>query len=202
MWRPRYDADDGRPIESSRWCRTAHRRVRRHRPRGGGSGTRRRRGPGARYAAPPRRRRRAPGGRARPGVAFVEWVDPLMAGGNWVPELVAIAGGTTCSARPASIPWMSGTTWCRRPRRDRGDAVRVRPRPRLQGCRCSKPRPDGHASKPSATAGPSSPTATPTSTAPARDWSMPEMLAEMLHPEVAGTMHGDGLGADGVRPLA
>ncbi|MDX2202281.1 MAG: cobalamin-binding protein [Hyphomicrobiaceae bacterium] len=32
-------------------------------------------------------------GRARPSVAFVEWVEPTMAGGNWMPELVEIAGG-------------------------------------------------------------------------------------------------------------
>jgi iron complex transport system substrate-binding protein len=32
-------------------------------------------------------------GRARPRVAFVEWVEPLMAGGNWMPELIEIAGG-------------------------------------------------------------------------------------------------------------
>lgn len=29
----------------------------------------------------------------RPTVASVEWIDPLMAGGNWLPELVDIAGG-------------------------------------------------------------------------------------------------------------
>jgi iron complex transport system substrate-binding protein len=29
----------------------------------------------------------------RPTVACIEWVDPLMAAGNWVPELVALAGG-------------------------------------------------------------------------------------------------------------
>jgi iron complex transport system substrate-binding protein len=29
----------------------------------------------------------------RPGVACLEWLDPLMAAGNWVPELVALAGG-------------------------------------------------------------------------------------------------------------
>ncbi len=28
-----------------------------------------------------------------PGVALIEWVDPLMAGGNWMPELVEMAGG-------------------------------------------------------------------------------------------------------------
>jgi iron complex transport system substrate-binding protein len=32
-------------------------------------------------------------GRPRPSVAFVEWVEPMMAGGNWMPELVEIAGG-------------------------------------------------------------------------------------------------------------
>jgi iron complex transport system substrate-binding protein len=26
-------------------------------------------------------------------VAFIEWVEPLMAGGNWMPELIEIAGG-------------------------------------------------------------------------------------------------------------
>ena len=30
----------------------------------------------------------------RPRVACLEWLDPLMAAGNWVPELVEIAGGT------------------------------------------------------------------------------------------------------------
>ena len=32
-------------------------------------------------------------GRPRPRVAFIEWVEPLMAGGNWMPELVTVAGG-------------------------------------------------------------------------------------------------------------
>jgi iron complex transport system substrate-binding protein len=32
-------------------------------------------------------------GRPRPRVAFIEWVDPLMAGGNWMPELIEAAGG-------------------------------------------------------------------------------------------------------------
>lgn len=31
--------------------------------------------------------------RARPRVAMIEWIDPLMGAGNWVPELVEIAGG-------------------------------------------------------------------------------------------------------------
>lgn len=29
----------------------------------------------------------------RPTVAYVEWIEPLMAGGNWMPELVEMAGG-------------------------------------------------------------------------------------------------------------
>ncbi len=37
--------------------------------------------------------RKAVAGRPRPGVAFIEWVDPLMAGGNWMPELIDMAGG-------------------------------------------------------------------------------------------------------------
>lgn len=29
----------------------------------------------------------------RPRVACIEWIDPIMAGGNWMPELVEMAGG-------------------------------------------------------------------------------------------------------------
>jgi iron complex transport system substrate-binding protein len=29
----------------------------------------------------------------RPSIACIEWIDPLMAAGNWVPELVELAGG-------------------------------------------------------------------------------------------------------------
>jgi iron complex transport system substrate-binding protein len=32
-------------------------------------------------------------GQPRPRVAFIEWVEPLMAGGNWMPELIEAAGG-------------------------------------------------------------------------------------------------------------
>ena len=31
---------------------------------------------------------------ARPSIACIEWIDPLMTAGNWVPEFVDIAGGT------------------------------------------------------------------------------------------------------------
>src|SRR5262249_10815353 len=43
--------------------------------------------------------RRALGESARPRVACVEWVDPLMAAGNWVPELVEMAGGVNLFGR-------------------------------------------------------------------------------------------------------
>lgn len=47
-------------------------------------------------------------GRPRPRVAFVEWVEPLMAGGNWMPELVAIAGGENLfGAAGLRSDWMS-----------------------------------------------------------------------------------------------
>jgi len=29
----------------------------------------------------------------KPRVAYIEWIEPLMAGGNWMPELVEMAGG-------------------------------------------------------------------------------------------------------------
>jgi iron complex transport system substrate-binding protein len=32
-------------------------------------------------------------GASRPRVATIEWIDPLMAGGNWMPTLVEMAGG-------------------------------------------------------------------------------------------------------------
>jgi iron complex transport system substrate-binding protein len=45
--------------------------------------------------------------RARPRVACLEWLDPLMAGGNWVPELVEAAGGDNLfGAVGRHSPWM------------------------------------------------------------------------------------------------
>lgn len=46
---------------------------------------------------------------ARPTVAYVEWIDPLMAGGNWMPELVEMAGGINLFGEAGKhSPWM---TW-------------------------------------------------------------------------------------------
>jgi len=45
----------------------------------------------------------------RPRVACIEWVDPLMAAGNWVPELVEMAGGENLFGEAGKhAPWM---TW-------------------------------------------------------------------------------------------
>jgi iron complex transport system substrate-binding protein len=45
----------------------------------------------------------------RPRVACLEWIDPLMAAGNWVPELVEIAGGVNLFGKAGlHSPWM---TW-------------------------------------------------------------------------------------------
>ena len=38
-------------------------------------------------------RERAESATSRLRVAFIEWIDPLMAGGNWIPELIEMAGG-------------------------------------------------------------------------------------------------------------
>ena len=40
------------------------------------------------------------GGDCRPRVAAIEWIDPLMIGGNWIPELIELAGGTPLLGRP------------------------------------------------------------------------------------------------------
>ncbi|MBC8354175.1 MAG: cobalamin-binding protein [Planctomycetes bacterium] len=46
--------------------------------------------------------------KARPTVACIEWIDPLMTAGNWTPELVKIAGGepVLCESGKHS-PWIS-----------------------------------------------------------------------------------------------
>lgn len=46
---------------------------------------------------------------SRPTVAAIEWLEPLMAGGNWVPELIEMAGGKNLfGVSGAHAPWM---TW-------------------------------------------------------------------------------------------
>ncbi len=47
--------------------------------------------------------------REKPTVACIEWIDPLMAAGNWVPQLVEMAGGLNQFGEAGKhSPWM---TW-------------------------------------------------------------------------------------------
>ena len=44
----------------------------------------------------------------RPSVVCVEWIEPLMAAGNWVPELVELAGGVNVAGEPGKhSPWLN-----------------------------------------------------------------------------------------------
>ena len=43
----------------------------------------------------------------RPSVATIEWIDPLMAAGNWMPTLVEMAGGVNLFGKAGEhSPWM------------------------------------------------------------------------------------------------
>lgn len=46
---------------------------------------------------------------SRPTVVCIEWLEPLMPAGNWIPELVELAGGTSLLSEAGKhSPWM---TW-------------------------------------------------------------------------------------------
>jgi iron complex transport system substrate-binding protein len=50
---------------------------------------------------------RARGASKRPGVATIEWIDPLMAAGNWMPTLIEMAGGVNLfGVAGEHSPWM------------------------------------------------------------------------------------------------
>ncbi|HXR37095.1 MAG TPA: cobalamin-binding protein [Candidatus Binataceae bacterium] len=50
---------------------------------------------------------RAAGAASRPTVANIEWIDPLMSGGNWMPELVELAGAKNLFGEAGShSPWI------------------------------------------------------------------------------------------------
>jgi iron complex transport system substrate-binding protein len=49
----------------------------------------------------------------RPRVACIEWIDPLMAAGNWMPELVEMAGGENIFGEAGRhSPWMTLEDLC------------------------------------------------------------------------------------------
>ena len=53
---------------------------------------------------------RIPPSGERPTVACLEWLNPLMAAGNWVPELVELAGGRNLFGHAGKhSPWMTWT---------------------------------------------------------------------------------------------
>jgi iron complex transport system substrate-binding protein len=44
---------------------------------------------------------------SRPRVVCIEWIEPLMAAGNWMPELIAMAGGINLFGKAGEhSPWM------------------------------------------------------------------------------------------------
>jgi len=48
-------------------------------------------------------------GRPKPRLAFIEWIDPPMSGGHWMPELIDAAGGVNLFGETgATSPWI---TW-------------------------------------------------------------------------------------------
>jgi iron complex transport system substrate-binding protein len=50
---------------------------------------------------------KARGASERPSVVTIEWIDPLMAGGNWMPSLVEMAGGENLFGTAGEhSPWM------------------------------------------------------------------------------------------------
>ena len=60
----------------------------------------------------------------RPAAACVEWIEPLMAAGNWTPELVELAGGVNLFGEAGKhAPWM---TWQQLVERD-PDVILVLP---------------------------------------------------------------------------
>ncbi len=55
--------------------------------------------------------RHRPASATRPTVAAIEWIEPLMAAGNWVPELITIAGGEPLFAAAGQhSPWLEWQT--------------------------------------------------------------------------------------------
>jgi iron complex transport system substrate-binding protein len=47
-------------------------------------------------------------GRAKPVLGFIEWIEPPMSGGHWMPELIATAGGVSpFGITGENSPWVS-----------------------------------------------------------------------------------------------
>lgn len=49
----------------------------------------------------------------KPTVATIEWIDPLMSAGNWMPQLIAMAGGENLFGEQGDhSPWMEWSSLC------------------------------------------------------------------------------------------
>lgn len=47
-------------------------------------------------------------GQTKPRLAFIEWIDPPMSGGHWMPELIDTAGGVDLLGKHGAVsPWIS-----------------------------------------------------------------------------------------------
>ena len=111
----------------------------------------------------------------RPSVACIEWIEPLMAAGNWMPELVEQAGGVNLfGAAGQHSPWLTWAELCTaRSGCDPGHALRLRHCPLPAGpASAGSGGPSGLDCGPCASSECSCWTATSISTGPARaSWS-------------------------------
>ena len=58
--------------------------------------------------------RRAAKASTRPRVATIEWISPLMTAGNWIPEMIELAGGECVFGRPGEhSPWIDPADFAR-----------------------------------------------------------------------------------------
>ena len=110
-------------------------------------------------------------GRPKKKLAFIEWVEPPMSGGHWMPELIDIAGGTSVfGATGEPSPWI---TW-KEVAAAKPDVILVAPcgydiEVTAREVRPARPlRRSGNSCARCAITTSSSPTATPTSIGPGR----------------------------------
>ncbi len=71
----------------------------------------------------------------KPSIACIEWLDPLMVSGNWVPQLVSIAGGSSILAEAGQTFHLCavGRYQAAGSRSDRGDALWISHRKDFSG---------------------------------------------------------------------
>ena len=149
-------------------------------------------------AARARRRRR------RPTVACIEWVEPLMAAGNWMPTLVELRGRDEPVRRGRQALAVDALRRAGRARSRGHRHPAVRLRHRARGAGSAVPREASRAGARyarCATGASSSPTATAYFNRPGpRVVESLEILAELVHPELFPAKHADAYIAAGTQP--